>query len=239
MTAEARLAVALEYNPRFTEAWVNLGLVELRRGNFEAARRHLLRARDLNPDLPAPHHALGVLADKQERSDEAEEHYRDALAVDPGFPAARVNLGRKLFERGEYDRAREQFLRLAEVAHDMLEAQTGLVESLLRLHRDDEADLVLERARRAFGERPALVLLEARALIRRGAHAQAEGRLVPLTRDDELALKAQAWAWISVARIGQRNAEGAIAAAAEALRIDDTQPVARYALSMARAMRSR
>ena len=38
-TAEARLAVALEYSPRFTEAWVNLGYVELRRGNLEKARK--------------------------------------------------------------------------------------------------------------------------------------------------------------------------------------------------------
>src|SRR5260221_3709970 len=37
--AEARLSVALEYSPRFVEAWVNLGYVELGRGNFEQARR--------------------------------------------------------------------------------------------------------------------------------------------------------------------------------------------------------
>src|SRR5262245_48488340 len=32
--AEARLSVALEYSPRFTEAWVNLGYVEMRRGKL-------------------------------------------------------------------------------------------------------------------------------------------------------------------------------------------------------------
>ena len=239
VTAEARLAVALEYNPRFTEAWVNLGLVELRRGNFEVAKKYLVRARELNPDLPAPHHALGLLADKQGRRDEAEEHYRDALAVDPGFAAARVNLGRRLFERGAYDDAREQFLRLAEVAPEMLEAWTGLVESLLRLRRDAEADETLERARDAFGDRPPLVLLDARQMIRRGAHAQAEGRLVPVTRDEERARAAEAWAWIAVARLGQENAHGAALAADEALRLDDAQPVARYALSVARTMRAR
>lgn len=41
--AEARVALALEYNPRFTEAWVNLGLVELRRDNIERARRDFSR----------------------------------------------------------------------------------------------------------------------------------------------------------------------------------------------------
>ena len=55
--AEARLSVALEYSPRFVEAWVNLGYVELARGNFEQARRDFLRARDINPDMPTPHPA--------------------------------------------------------------------------------------------------------------------------------------------------------------------------------------
>ena len=51
-TAEARLALAIEYNPRFTEAWVNLGFVELRRGNLDRAQQDFGKARDLNPDLP-------------------------------------------------------------------------------------------------------------------------------------------------------------------------------------------
>src|ERR1700722_15240675 len=115
-TAEARFAVAVEYNPRFTEAWVNLGLVELWRGNFAMGRRDFDRARKLNPDLPAPHHALGVLADKSGLPIAAEKHYRAALKVAPGFAPARVNLGRLLYARGDVDEAREQFLRLTQVA---------------------------------------------------------------------------------------------------------------------------
>ncbi len=113
--AEARLAVALEYNPRFTEAWVNLGLVEMQRGNFEAAKKDLEKARGLNPDLPAPHHALGLLAERCGRGKEAERHYRDALKVDPGFSPARANLARRLLGRGALEEAREQYLRLTEV----------------------------------------------------------------------------------------------------------------------------
>src|SRR5271170_806541 len=114
--AEARIALALEYNARFTEAWVNLGLIELRRGNFERAQRAFVKARDLNPDLPTPHHALGLLASEEGQPAQAEMHYRAALRVDPGFAAARANLGRILFERGAFEEAREQFLRLTQVA---------------------------------------------------------------------------------------------------------------------------
>lgn len=84
--AEACLSVALEYSPRFVEAWVNLGYVELRRGNFEQARRDFARGRDLNQDIPAPHHALGLLAEKSGRGEEAERYYRAALKVDQGSP---------------------------------------------------------------------------------------------------------------------------------------------------------
>lgn len=236
-TAEARVAIALEYSPRFVEAWVNLGLIELRRGNFAVARKHLVHARDLNPDLPAPHHALGVLAEKQGRMGEAERHYRAALHVDPGFGAARANLGRRLYERGALEEAREQFLRLTEVAPQMIEGWTGLVESLVRLSRFEDADAALARARQRFGDHPAIVLLEARQMLRREAYAEAEGTLAPIARNDDRALAAAAWAWIGVARLGQGNAEGAIAAAREALLLDEENAVARYAMEAARKMR--
>jgi len=57
-TAEARFALALEYHPRFVEALVNLGLVEMQRGNFARARLEFERARRINADLAQPHHAL-------------------------------------------------------------------------------------------------------------------------------------------------------------------------------------
>ncbi|HEY3594424.1 MAG TPA: tetratricopeptide repeat protein, partial [Polyangiaceae bacterium] len=91
-TAEARFALALEYHPRFVEALVNLGLVEMQRGNFARARLDFERALRINSDLAQPHHALGVLAERERRPDVAAEHYREALRVNPGFAASRGNL---------------------------------------------------------------------------------------------------------------------------------------------------
>ena len=233
VTAEARLALALEYSPRFTEAWVNLGIVELRRGNLEAAKRDFVKARDLNPDLPSPHHALGVLADKRGRGGEAERHYRSALAVDPGFAPARANLGRRLFERAAFDDAREQFLRLTEVDPSRVEGWTGLAEALLQLGRDAEADEAIDRARERFAEDPAVTLLEARQLMRRGAFADAERALTQLTTDGQASRRAAAWAWIAVARVALDQATAASDAADEALAIDHDEPVATYAKAAA------
>jgi Flp pilus assembly protein TadD len=233
VTAEARLALALEYSPRFTEAWVNLGIVELRRGNLEAAKRDFVKARDLNPDLPTPHHALGVLADKRGRGAEAERHYRAALAVDPGFAPARANLGRRLFGRGAFDDAREQFLRLTEIDPARVEGWAGLAEALLQLGRDTEADEAIDRAHELFVEAPEVTLLVARQMMRRGAFADAERALTSLTTGGQASQRAAAWAWIAVARIALDQATAASDAADEALAIDHDEPVATYAKAAA------
>lgn len=225
-TAEARLAVALEYSPRFTEAWVNLGYVALERGDLEHARKDFVKARELNPDVAAPHHALGVLAERLERGPEAERHYRAALKVDPAFAASRANLARRLFARGVFDEAREQFLRLTQVQPDVLDGYLGLAECFLRLEREGDADDVLGRARARFGDGPELRLLLARQLLRRDAFVEAEDVLAPLTEDASASRAASAWAWIAVAR-RSRGDGAASAAAREALALDPTNEVAR------------
>jgi Flp pilus assembly protein TadD len=232
--AEARLSVALEYSPRFVEAWVNLGYVELARGNFEQARRDFLKARDLNPDMPTPHHGLGVLADERGRGDEAERAYRAALQVDPGFAPARANLARRLFARGQYENAREQFERLVEVAPDTVEGWVGEAETLRQLDRGAEADGVVARAVDRFGLEPPLRLLVARRAVERGEWVDAEALLAPLVGGADRGRACAAWSWIAVARIGRGDREGASDAARAALALDADDAVARYALERIR-----
>jgi Tfp pilus assembly protein PilF len=231
--AEARVALALEYNPRFTESWVNLGLIEMNRGNFERANRDFIKARDLNPDLPAPNHALGLLADRQGRGPDAEKSYRAALKVDPGFAPARINLSRLLFARGAFEEAREQFLRVTEVAPEFVEGWAGLGETLLRLERTEDARQLLARARATLGPQPALELLEARLLLRRNAFAQAAERLEPLSRNPDRAQASAALSWLAIARLGKGDAGGATEAAERAVSIDADNGIARYALRVA------
>jgi tetratricopeptide (TPR) repeat protein len=233
--AEARLSVALEYSPRFVEAWVNLGYVELRRGNFEQARRDFLQARDCNQDIPAPQHALGVLADLAGRGDEAEGYYRAALKIDPGFAPARANLARRLYARGQYENAREQFERLVEVSPGEVEGWAGEIESLLQLGRVSQAEVQLARARERFDGAPALALIEARLLIGRGEWDEAEAQLAPLVGGADRPRAGAAWAWIAVARAGRGDVAGVSGAAAAALAIDRNDPVARFALGLAAA----
>ncbi|HEY3817340.1 MAG TPA: tetratricopeptide repeat protein [Polyangiaceae bacterium] len=231
-TAEARLSVALEYSPRFVEAWVNLGYVELRRGNFEQARRDFVKARSLNKDIPAPHHALGLLADERGDGEEAERCYRRALEVDPGFGPARANLARRLFARGQYENAREQFQRLREVAPGEVEGWAGEAESLRVLGREVEAEQVVAKAREQLGDAPALLLLVARARLARGDWDDAEALLARVVGDRDRERAGTAWAWIAVARLGRGDLVGARQAASASLAVDRKDPVALYALAL-------
>jgi tetratricopeptide (TPR) repeat protein len=232
-TAEARISLAIEYSPRFTEAWVNLGTIEMDRGNLEQARHDFRKARDLNPDLPAPHHALGLLAERQGHAEEAAKHYRDALKVDPGFAPARINLARALFARGDLEAAREQFLRTTEVAPGFADGWTGLCETLLRLGREEDAEQTLSATRARFGRPPAVELLEARLLLRRGAYARAEARLQEVARRPDPQQASAALSWIAIARLGQGDADGATEAAEKAVALNPGDGVALYALRSA------
>jgi tetratricopeptide (TPR) repeat protein len=227
--AEARLAVALEYNPRFVEAWVNLGYVALARRRYDEARRDFARARDLNQDLPAPHHALGVLAEEEGRGEEAEAFYRAALKVDPGFAPARANLGRRLLARLRFDEAREQYARLVEVVPESVEGWVGEAEALRRIGREAEAEALVARARERFGDAPELRLLLAREAVERSDWREAEALLAPVAGGTDRPRASAAWAWIAVARIGAGDAAGASAAVRAALAIDRHDAVARYA----------
>jgi tetratricopeptide (TPR) repeat protein len=231
-TADARLSVALEYSPRFVEALVNLGLVELERGNFVRARLLCERARRLNPDIAQPHHALGVLAERERRPDEASKHYYEALRVDPGFAPARQNLARLLFRGGLVEEALVQFERLVEIAPNDPNAVAGLVETLVRLGRHDEADVRLASARERWPGTPELLILQARTLLRAGRLEEAVSLLAPLgARHDEIG--AAALGWLATAELALGRTTTAVVSARRALELDPESTVASYALAVA------
>jgi tetratricopeptide (TPR) repeat protein len=179
-----------------------------------------------------PHHALGVLAERQARPDEASRNYYEALAVDPGFGPSRANLARLLFDAGMLEEALVQFKRLIEATPEAPEAHVGLAETLLRLGRTQEAEALTRSARERFPEAPELVVLHARSLLRKGDVAGAVELLTPLGYGrDEVA--AQALAWLATAELLRDQPRLAVGAAKRALELDPRSPVATYALAHA------
>jgi Flp pilus assembly protein TadD len=231
-TADARFTLALEYSPTFVDALTNQGLVELQRGNFERGRQLLERARRLNPDLPQPHHGLGVLEEREGRPDRASRHYYEALRVDPGFVPARANLARLLYDSGYLEEALVQFKRLSEVAPTDASGYVGLATTLLRLERRDEASDVIAEGRRAAPESKELTILEAREAIHAGHWQEATILLSPLAAErDDLAVAALGW--LAVTELAQDHARAAIGAAKRALELAPDDPVSTLALGQA------
>jgi tetratricopeptide (TPR) repeat protein len=233
-TAGARFDLALEYNGRFLEALVNQGLVEMERGNFARARQLLARARRLNPDVAQPHHALGVLAERESRPDRASAFYMEALRVDPGFAPARANLARLYFNAHRYERAALEYKRLVEVAPNEPLAVSGLIDSLLELGRTAEADDLLGRGLARFPDSPELKLLQARCDLRQGRFEKALADLTPLAaRSDGTAVAALGW--MATAELASGRPRLAIGAARRALALIPDDSVATYVLAVALA----
>jgi len=234
-TADARFSLALEYNPNFVDALTNQGLVELQRGNFERARQLLTRARRLNPDVAQPHHALGVLAERERRPDLASRDYYEALRVDPGFAPSRANLAHLLYDGGLYEDALLQFRRLVEVAPELISAHVGLAATLLHLQRVTEASEVIESALAAVPDDPELAILAARLEIRRGEFAAAIARLSPLTHEHS-DLAVHALAWLAAAELASGRPRRAVGAAERAIALAPDDALACYALGISLKM---
>jgi Flp pilus assembly protein TadD len=192
----------------------------------------MTRARRLNPDVAQPHHALGVMCERQARPDQASRHYYEALAVDPGFGPSRANLARLLFDAGMLEEALVQFKRLVEVAPESPEARGGLAETLLRLGRLEEAEAAIRIGRERFPNSPELTVLAARSLMRKGQIDRAVDLLSPLGygRDD---VAAQALGWLATAELLRERPRMAVGAAKRALELDPGSPVATHAMAHA------
>jgi predicted Zn-dependent protease len=135
LRAESHLQRALELNPNYAEAHLNLAILLFERSAYNAARDHL---REFNRIVRAnptgfPEPALDDLArrhaDLAERYraygllDEAEAQLRAALRLRPGYSDLRLRLVRLLFERGKLDDAAGQVELLLQQRPEYQDAQ--------------------------------------------------------------------------------------------------------------------
>lgn len=101
---------AIAKNPNDPNLYLALGEVERRKGDGDAARKSLERARDQAPGSQAPELALGLEALGRRQWEEAEGHFRKALAIQANDAAAKNNLAYALAEQGK---KLDEALRLA------------------------------------------------------------------------------------------------------------------------------
>jgi tetratricopeptide (TPR) repeat protein len=115
VAAEAAYRRAIQIDPKYEEAYFNLGVL------FESDRPSeaealFLKALELDPDYACAYRELGFLLNKRGARREAESHLRKALLIEPGDAWARVYLGTCLWRLGDADSARTEFECAKELA---------------------------------------------------------------------------------------------------------------------------
>lgn len=125
----------LALDPNRADAWYNMGYLQRRRGDFEAALNAYRQA--LQHGVPAPEevhlNCAAILSDHLYRDDEAEQALQQALSVAPGYLPAWTNLGNLHEARGRRNQAIGCYRRiLAKPSTHPRERELQL-ESLARL----------------------------------------------------------------------------------------------------------
>ena len=76
--------------------------------DFASAKRHLIKALELNPDSPHALNLAGVMFEMREEFDQAKRYYGRAIALDEDFEPAQANM-RRIFELFNFGSSEEPF----------------------------------------------------------------------------------------------------------------------------------
>lgn len=101
------------------EATRTIGEAYMRQGDYTAALRELLKAKELYPEDPILYNDLGLCYMAKKLLPDAIVHFKKAVALKPSYAPARNNLGTAYMALGEYDAAIEVF---KEITKDVLYA---------------------------------------------------------------------------------------------------------------------
>lgn len=91
--AEPLLLELTDRQPELAGPWLNLGRLQLERGDAQAARASFTRALEANPQSCPAHIQLGILLRREGKFEAARAHYQSCLAAHPDFSIAYLNLG--------------------------------------------------------------------------------------------------------------------------------------------------
>lgn len=138
------LKQALDLDPDYLDATIDLGLGYYRMGKGEDALPYMQRAAALGSDMPEVHNNLAVLYADLGMKEEALKEFNEAIDLKPDYPEARLNYGRLLEESGRLDQAEGIYLGLLERDPDNLKARSSLA---LLYERTGRTELAVQEFR--------------------------------------------------------------------------------------------
>jgi tetratricopeptide (TPR) repeat protein len=144
--AETAFRKALEQDPSYAEARVNLGLILNQQGKFDAAVNEFKQAIRNKPKLAEAHFNLGVTLQAQGQLEPAIAAYREAINIDPNNAEANYNLGIALNKQGKAAEAMAAYKQAISINPDYAKAYVKLGGNLTDEGRIDEAIASLQKA---------------------------------------------------------------------------------------------
>ncbi|MEA3277443.1 MAG: tetratricopeptide repeat protein [Pseudomonadota bacterium] len=127
--AEVAFRWALRGQPNQVRALTGLGVLLLKRREYEESKKHLEKAVSIEPRIPSAHSALGVIADLEGAYPRAQSHYSKALEGNPKSPSLLNNLGYSRYLSGDWKGATAAFREalIADPQYDLAWRNLGLV----------------------------------------------------------------------------------------------------------------
>jgi tetratricopeptide (TPR) repeat protein len=113
-------------------------------GDANTAKSQLQEALERDPDMLPALHALAELHISLGEETEALDYATRSVAQDPKSAAERLLLGTAFLRRGDFTKAREQFLNASQLSSGNSQAHLGLAWSYLAEHKPVEAQRELE-----------------------------------------------------------------------------------------------
>ncbi len=125
----------LETSEVQAKAHLNLGTIQMQRGELDLAVSHLKQALSLKPDFAEAHANLGTLYDHTGRGAEALPSLQKAISLDPQNAAYHFNLGLAYAKQMKLTEAREEFETTLMLDPSLTDAHQKilLVDSLLQV----------------------------------------------------------------------------------------------------------
>ena len=144
--AEAALKSAVAHDPTHGKSWHLLGLIQIGKGNYEAALELLQRAVACAPDSGEAQNDLGAMLQIHGRLEEAAACYRRAIALMPNHAEACQNLGVTLYDLGQIEGAIACYRRALALDPNYVKAHVNLGAALRDEGLSEEAIACYRRA---------------------------------------------------------------------------------------------
>ncbi|WGV27867.1 serine protease [Halotia branconii] len=144
--AIANYEKAIQLNPKYANAYYNLGIALFDQKKLDEAVAAYQKAIQLNPKDAIAYNNLGNALSDQKKLDEAVAAYQKAIQLNPKYAIAYYNLGIALFDQKKLDEAVAAYQKAIQLNPKDADAYVGLGNALFDQKKLDQAVAAYQKA---------------------------------------------------------------------------------------------